>query len=72
MPFFEVTDKRTPVQIANLIRKSWKVPLGPIENLEPVTGRQGILISSFDFGTDRVDSRSMLTDDNQPIIFLEP
>lgn len=70
LPFFEVTDKRTPVQIANLIRKSWKVPLGPIENLSRLLEDKGILISSFDFGTDRVDSRSMLTDDNQPIIFL--
>ena len=70
LPFFEVTDKRTPVQIANLIRKSWKVPLGPIENLSRLLEDKGILISSFDFGTDRVDSRSMLTDNNQPIIFL--
>jgi len=42
----------------------------PIDNLSRLLEDQGIIISSFDFGTDRVDSRSMLTGDNQPIIFL--
>lgn len=70
LPIFEVTEKHTPVQIANLVRKSWRVPAGPIENLSRLMEDKGILISSFDFGTDRVDSRSMLTDDNKPIIFL--
>lgn len=70
LPVFEITEKHSPEQIANLVRKSWKVPAGPIDNLSSLLEDKGILISSFDFGTDRVDSRSMLTDDNQPIIFL--
>ena len=70
LPVFEVTEKSTPEQIANLVRKSWRVPAGPIENLSRLMEDKGILISSFDFATDRVDSRSMLTDNNQPIIFL--
>ncbi len=70
LPIFEVTEKTTPEQIANLVRKSWRVPAGPIENLSRLMEDKGILISSFDFATDRVDSRSMLTDNNQPIIFL--
>ncbi len=70
LPVFEVTEKHSPEQIANLVRKSWKVPAGPIENLSRLLEDKGILISSFDFGTDRVDSRSMLTDENQPIFFL--
>ena len=70
LPVFEVTEKSTPEQIANLVRKSWRVTAGPIENLSRLLEDKGILISSFDFGTDRVDSRSMLTDNNQPIIFL--
>ncbi|MBL0267160.1 MAG: hypothetical protein IPP99_00335 [Chitinophagaceae bacterium] len=32
--------------------------------------RNNVIINSFDFGTERVDSRSMLTDDKYPIIFL--
>ena len=70
LPVFEVTEKHSPEQIANLVRKSWRVPAGPIENLSRLMEDKGILISSFDFATDRVDSRSMLTDNNQPIIFL--
>jgi Zn-dependent peptidase ImmA (M78 family)/DNA-binding XRE family transcriptional regulator len=70
LPVFEVTEKHSPEHIANLVRKSWRVPAGPIENLSRLMEDKGILISSFDFATDRVDSRSMLTDNNQPIIFL--
>jgi Zn-dependent peptidase ImmA (M78 family) len=32
--------------------------------------QQGIIINTFPFGTERVDSRSILTDDKYPIIFL--
>lgn len=70
LPIFEVTENQSPEQIANLVRKSWKASPGPVENLSRKLEEHGIVISSFDFGTDRVDSRSMLTDDNQPIIFL--
>jgi Zn-dependent peptidase ImmA (M78 family)/transcriptional regulator with XRE-family HTH domain len=70
LPAFEVTEKNTPAQIALLVRKSFKVGVGPIENLSRLIEEKGTVVSSFDFGTDRVDSRSMLTDDGEPIIFL--
>lgn len=70
LPVYEVTERQSPAQIANLVRKLWNMPTGPIDNLSRLLEDKGIIISSFDFGTDRVDSRSMLTDDNQPIIFL--
>jgi Zn-dependent peptidase ImmA (M78 family)/transcriptional regulator with XRE-family HTH domain len=67
---FEVTEERTPSIIAELVRKKWNIGSGVIENMVTVLERQGIIISSFDFGTERVDSRSMFTDDKYPIIFL--
>lgn len=70
LPAFEVTENQTPAEIANQVRKAWKVAPGPIDNLSRKLEENRIVISSFDFGTDRVDSRSMLTDDKQPIIFL--
>jgi Zn-dependent peptidase ImmA (M78 family)/transcriptional regulator with XRE-family HTH domain len=70
LPIYEVTEKNTPDKIATLLKKKWNIPSGPVHNLSKLLEEQGILISNFNFGTDRVDSRSMLTDDNQPIIFL--
>lgn len=64
------TDLKTLEKIASLLRKKWNIPAGPLDNITGILEQQGILISSFDFGTQRVDSRSMLTDDDQPIIFL--
>ena len=70
LPLYEVSEENTPENIAALLRKKWKVPAGAIDNLSRLLEEQNIIISSFDFGTDRVDSRSMLTDDNYPVIFL--
>jgi len=61
---------KTPEQIAAMVRKKWSVPAGPVDDMVKLVESQGIIIASFDFGTNRVDSRSMLTDDNYPIIFL--
>ena len=70
LPLYEVDEKNTVEKIASLVRKKWNIPAGAIDNLSKILEEQGIIISSFNFGTDRVDSRSMLTDDNYPIIFL--
>lgn len=70
LPMFEVIEGRTPAQIAGMVRKQWFVGPGTIENLTGLLESQGIIISSFDFGTERVDSRSMLTEDKYPIIFV--
>lgn len=70
LPLYKVDETNTPEKIATLVRKKWNMPAGAVENLSKILEERGIIISSFDFGTDRVDSRSMLTDDNYPIIFL--
>jgi Zn-dependent peptidase ImmA (M78 family)/DNA-binding XRE family transcriptional regulator len=70
LPFFEVTEERTPLMIASMIRRQWNINSETIENLTSILESHGIIISSFHFGTERVDSRSMFTDDKYPIIFL--
>ena len=62
--------KNTPEKIAALVRRKWNIPAGTINDLSSLLEEQKIIICSFDFGTNRVDSRSMLTDDGYPIIFL--
>ena len=70
LPVYEVDEKHTPAKIATLVRKRWNITTPIIDNLSKILEEQGIIINSFDFGTERVDSRSMLTDDKYPIIFL--
>lgn len=70
LPIFEVTADKTPAMIAGLVRKSWNIAEGVVNDLTSIIENQGIIISSFDFGTERVDSRSMFTDDKYPIIFI--
>jgi Zn-dependent peptidase ImmA (M78 family)/transcriptional regulator len=70
LPVLEVADDQSPVTIAKAIKTKWNIKDGTIDNITKILEEQGIIISSFDFGTERVDSRTMLTDDKYPIIFL--
>ncbi len=63
LPIYEVTDGRTACQIAELVRNQWNILEVNIENLTTVLEIQGIIISSFDFGTERVDSKVKMTHD---------
>ncbi|MCC7302526.1 MAG: ImmA/IrrE family metallo-endopeptidase [Bacteroidia bacterium] len=57
-------------QVAMQLRKAWKMPKGPITNLTELLEANGIIVISFDFGTERVDSRTILTKDKHPIIVV--
>jgi Zn-dependent peptidase ImmA (M78 family)/transcriptional regulator with XRE-family HTH domain len=70
LPVFNVDDINTPEKIASLVRRKWNMTAGAVDNLSKLLEEKGIIISHFDFGTGRVDSCSMLTDDGYPIIFL--
>jgi len=70
LPVYEVDEKHTPAGIASLLRRKWNITAPVIDDLGKILEQQGIIICSFDFGTERVDSRSMLTDDEYPVIFL--
>ncbi|HEU4470639.1 MAG TPA: XRE family transcriptional regulator [Flavisolibacter sp.] len=70
LPTIEVTAHCPPARIARRLRKVLELPSGPLHNLAAVLESRGIAIVRFDFGTPRVDSKSLLTDDGYPVIFL--
>ena len=70
VPVMEVTETQTPQIIAAKLRQLWKVETPIIADLTKLIEDNGIVIKSFPFNTDRVDSRSILTDDKFPIIFF--
>lgn len=70
LPLQEINGKFTPAAIARIVKKKWNIAAPVIDNLCKILEQQGIIINSFDFGTQRVDSRSILTDDKHPVIFI--
>ena len=70
IPKLEINANQTPQKIAIKLRQQWNVTTPIIANLSKLIEDNGILIKSFPFNTDRVDSRTILTDDKFPIIFL--
>ncbi len=67
---YTVDQENKPNKIAEQVRADLKIQSPVIDNLTKIVEAQGIAISRFDFDTDRIDSRIMLTDDRYPIIFL--
>ena len=70
VPVYEVAEDTTPAKIALKVRKHWKLPKGKIDNLTALLEEKGVIIVNTDFGTDRVDGRTVLTDQKHPIIFI--
>ena len=70
LPAYEVTETTSPAQIAKEVRKSWRLKFPVIGSMMQVLEDHGIPICSFPFITERVDSRCMLTDNKQPVIFM--
>lgn len=70
IPTIQVTEEMTPAKIAREIRKVWNIGKGPINNLIEIIEKNGITVQVVDLGTNRVDSRTVLTDNKYPIIVL--
>ena len=56
--------------IAIAMRRYWKIPKGPIENMVELLEDAGIAIMPIDFGTDAVDGFTLITPRSLPIIFI--
>ncbi|MBL7745857.1 MAG: ImmA/IrrE family metallo-endopeptidase [Chitinophagaceae bacterium] len=70
LPVHQVTEEKNPAAIAALTRSAWNVKTPVIDNLIQLLEEKGLLINLFDFGTERVDSKSILTGSRFPLIFL--
>jgi Zn-dependent peptidase ImmA (M78 family)/DNA-binding XRE family transcriptional regulator len=60
----------SPAEAAIQLRQAWGVTNPVIDNCTRLLESQGIPVLPFNFDTDRVDSRSMRTDDDYPVIFI--
>lgn len=67
---YTTDDSTTEQDIANKIRYKLGVHGGPMPNLTALLENNGIIIAKFDFGTDKLDGLSTITNKGHKIIFL--
>ncbi len=70
LPIIENHKYGSPRKIAAYLRSYWRVEKGPIKDLVALVEKHGIMVILFDFETDKIDGRSMMTESGQPVIFL--
>ncbi|MGQ0829361.1 MAG: ImmA/IrrE family metallo-endopeptidase [Bacteroidota bacterium] len=66
----DIADYGSAGAIAKQLRKIWKMPKGRIENMTELLETKGILVVSSNFGTERVDSRTIITKTGHPVIVI--
>ncbi len=69
VPSFPTSPTEGADRAAMLTRRVWNIEGGVINNLTSVLEANGFITMPVDFGTDRIDSRSILFDDKFPVIF---
>ena len=70
LPSSDDVSNLTPIEAAKYLRTYWNIPKGPIGNLTKLLESKGIIVIHFNFQTDLIDGRSILTSTGMPIIFL--
>lgn len=82
LPQFDIESYESPPQIADMVRRHWKVPAGPVKNLTRLLERAGIIVSFSEFngaGTDKskrdgsgVSGVTFSAPGQPPLILLNP
>lgn len=57
-------------KVAQMLRASWALPLGPIRNLVTCIESAGGIVFKFSFGTQDIDAFSLWPDDFSPLFFI--
>ena len=70
LPSIDVNATVDAAAAAVTVRKDLVLGPGPVENITHLLEALYLPVICFDFGTERVDSRSLFTDGHHPVIFL--
>ena len=62
--------ENSPEEIAFKVRKRWKVPPGPIDNVVKLLEDNGIFVVNLDFGTKDIDAFTLVSDLGVSAIFV--
>jgi Zn-dependent peptidase ImmA (M78 family)/transcriptional regulator with XRE-family HTH domain len=69
-PLMEVDDYGSPEKIAQLVRHTWQLPLGPVKSMIDVVEAAGGVVVPCDFGTDKLDAISQRPEAQPPFFFV--
>ena len=70
MPVMDVDAFDGPASIAQLVRGTWRMPLGPVDNLVQTLEAAGGIVYRVDFGTRLLDAVSHWPPDMPPMFFV--
>ncbi len=70
IPTLDIIKLGSAQEAAKKLRKIWEIPAGAIKNMTQILEEKEIPVLNFDFGTERVDSRLILTKEKHPLVFL--
>lgn len=68
IPHFNLEKIGSAEEAAKKLRKLWNIPHGAIDNMTSLLEAKGIITIAFEFNTERVDSRIVLTHEGYPVI----
>lgn len=72
IPRLDAESYASPAEIADIVRRHWKVPSGPIKNLTRLMERAGIVIGFSDFGGASISGVTFSAPGQPPIVLLNP
>ena len=70
IPEISVNKAVSPEVIAKKLRKLWKVPAGPVENITALLEKAGCVVINCDFDSQLIDGVSSRSADLPPLIFV--
>jgi len=71
LPFLSVDIYETPEKIADLVRRTWLIPSGPLKNLTDYVERAGCLVFHCDFSQEGVAGVTLKVPGLNPCIFID-
>jgi Zn-dependent peptidase ImmA (M78 family)/DNA-binding XRE family transcriptional regulator len=69
-PRLDIAEYMNPGRIAELVRHTWRLPIGPVKDLVGAVERAGGIIIPFHFGTRKLDAISQWPPGLPPLFFI--
>lgn len=70
VPHLDIDEFGTVADIARLVRATWHLPRGPIQDLTTILENAGVVVVPFDFETPKIDAISRWLPGLPPLIFV--
>lgn len=69
-PSFDIDEFPSPEAVAGLLRRHWRIPMGPVANLSAIVEAAGGILVQVPFGTRQLDAVSIWPPGEAPLFLL--